>query len=185
MNRILAACLLLLFSPFLIYIIICIRLGSTGPVFFRQVRVGKDRKPFVIYKFRTMYHDPHSTGMVLTIKNDNRITSFGKKLRKYKLDELPQLWNIIKGDMNWVGMRPEQEYFVERLIETDPLYESLFSIKPGLTSLGVIKYGYAVDIEEMALRARYDFFYINHQSLKLKFYILLESVKIIYRRVGR
>lgn len=182
MNRIWAALTLILLTPLLLYIMIRIRLDSSGPVFFKQHRIGRDMRDFVMFKFRTMYHDKDNDDRVLTEKNDNRITSFGKRLRKCKLDELPQLWNIIKGDMNWFGPRPEQRYYAEQLIRIDPTLKALYQVKPGLISLGVIRYGYAQNVIEMTRRTRYDRFYLDHRSWELNTYLFFSAIQLIISR---
>ena len=151
-------------------------MGTRGPVFFRQERISKNKKRFTILKFRTMYYDPLNDPKILTRENDPRITPFGRVLRRYKLDELPQLWNIVNGTMNWFGPRPEQPFYVEKLIESDPSFEMLYSVKAGLLSLGGIRHGYARNVESMVRRARYDLYYLEHRSWRMHLYLFLKSL---------
>lgn len=185
MNRVGALVLLIFLLPVFAIVSILIRLTSDGPVIFTQSRVGIGNKLFTIYKFRTMKWDELNHSLELTKENDQRITILGKFLRKYRIDELPQLINIIKNDMGWIGHRPEQKYYMDKLVLRSPSFASLYKKKPGIISLGIIKFGYAGNIDEIAERAKYDKYYLQHPSFKLNVYIMKESVKIILSGKGR
>src|ERR1035437_8243419 len=175
---------LVLLSPFLFYFMIQIKIDSKGPVFYRQERVGRFGRPFRIYKFRTMYPGSENGIPKLSSPNDDRITRFGKILRKYRIDEIPQFWNILKGDMSLVGPRPERNYYINRIIEDAPYYCLLYKIRPGLTSWGPIKIGYSDTIEKMIERLNYDIIYMENMSLLTDVKILLYTIEIIFRGKG-
>ena len=146
---------LILFSPLFLILALLIKRDSKGPVFYKQERIGYRHKPFKIYKFRTMKVDAEQGKPMLSGENDSRITKIGKVLRKYRLDELPQFWNVLKGDMSLVGPRPEREYFIRQIVERAPYYVLLHQIRPGITSWGMVKYGYARNVDEMIARLKY------------------------------
>lgn len=175
---------LILLSPFLIYFMIRIKRDSKGPVFYRQERIGRYGRPFKILKFRTMYVGSETGVPQLSSANDDRITPVGKILRKYRIDEIPQFWNIIKGDMSLVGPRPERRYYINRIIEEAPYYCLLYKIRPGLTSWGPIKIGYSDSIEKMIERLNYDIIYLDNMSLITDFKILVYTVEIIFKGKG-
>lgn len=164
-----------------------IRRSSPGPILFKQIRLGRNGKPFVLLKFRTMVPDAEKNGPQLADKNeDPRITPFGRFLRRNHLDELPQFWNILMGDMSLVGPRPERAFFVRQLEKEVPYYRYVKKVKPGLTSLGMVKYGYAHNLQEMTERIVFDILYINKLSLMLDLQIILHTFiylikKIFYR----
>jgi exopolysaccharide biosynthesis polyprenyl glycosylphosphotransferase len=161
-----------------------IRQSSPGPVIFKQERMGKNRKPFMLYKFRTMYNDAEKDGPMLASKGyDERITSVGNFLRRNHFDELPQFWNILKGDMSVVGPRPERAHFVEQLEEETPYYRFITEVKPGLTSLGMVKYGYAHNLKEMSERLIYDIIYVNNQSFFIDIKIILSTFIYILKKM--
>lgn len=174
-----------LLSPLLLYIGISIKSGSKGSVIYSQERIGRSGKPFMIYKFRTMYTDAEELGPALTTNDDPRTTPFGKVLRKYRMDELPQLWNIIKGDMSIVGPRPERRYFIDRIEKTAPYYPLIYRVRPGLLSWGPIKIGYADTIEKMVERLDYDIVYVDNMNLILDVKIMLYSLRVIFNGEGR
>ncbi len=147
------------------WICIIIKASSKGPIFFRQKRLGKNARPFTLIKFRTMVPDAEKNGPQLSSNQDRRITSGGKLLRYWHLDELPQFWNILKGDMSLVGPRPERPYYARMLRNKIPYYKAIYQVKPGLTSLGMVKYGYASSLEEMTDRLYFDIAYINNPSI--------------------
>lgn len=180
MDYIVAAVVLLLCWPLLLYIAIRIRMQGKGSVFYRQERLGKGGIPFQMVKFRTMVTDAEEGTPLLAVSDDSRVTPFGRTLRKHHLDELPQFWNVLKGDMSIVGPRPERAYFVQQILEKEPDYERIFRLKPGITSLGMVKFGYANTTEKMVERARYDLYYLEHLSFWLDVKILLATVREVW-----
>jgi lipopolysaccharide/colanic/teichoic acid biosynthesis glycosyltransferase len=153
-------------------------------VFFSQERVGKNGKIFKMYKFRTMYQNSEPLGPKLSHKDDPRVTPFGRIMRKYRLDELPQFFNVLKGDMSLVGPRPERMYFVEQIVKKAPHYYLTQSVLPGITSWGMVKFGYANSIEKMVDRLEYDILYLENQSLMIDFKILVFTLKPLLRGKG-
>lgn len=154
-----------------------------GPVFYMQERLGQYGTPFYIYKFRSMKMNAESNGPQLTQEDDNRITSIGKIIRKYRIDELPQFINVIKGEMSIVGPRAERRYFADRITQLAPHYRHVFKVQPGITSLGMVKYGYASTVDEMVKRLKYDIIYIENMSIMLDFKIMVYTVlTVIYGR---
>lgn len=176
---------LIFFSPLFIYSAIRVRLSSPGPVIYRQERIGYKGKKFWIYKFRSMYLDAEKDGPALSSIQDPRITNWGKTMRKWRIDELPQLWNVLTGEMSLVGPRPERQYYVDQLYQRTPYFRYLLKVKPGLTSWGMIQFGYAGSIEEMIERMKYDLMYIENISLGLDLKIILYTGKIIFMGQGR
>ena len=175
---------LILLWPLFLIIGICICLDSPGPIFFLQERVGKDWKPFQIIKFRTMAQNAEVQGPRLSNELDERITRIGKYLRRYRLDELPQFVNILKGDMSLVGPRPERSYFIVQLAPLTTDFPKLLKVKPGLTSWGQVKYGYASSLEQIAERMQYDLYYIEHYSLSFDLKVLLHTIRIVLSGKG-
>lgn len=175
----------ILLSPLFIVIPILIKNGSKGPVFFLQERIGLHGKPFSIIKFRTMYTNAEKLGPQLSSTHDPRITKIGKFLRKTRLDEIPQFFNVIKGDMSFVGPRPERQFFINQIMKAAPHYKHLHKVKPGITSWGQVKYGYAENVEQMIQRLKYDILYIKNQSLTLDFKILAYTVIIVLKSKGK
>ncbi len=184
MDKVFASCFLLIFAPVYMYIALKIKSSSKGPIFFKQERIGYMGKTFTIYKFRTMYADAAKQGPLLTSVRDKRVTPYGRFLRKYRLDEIPQFWNVLKGDMSLVGPRPEQKYFIERIVEKAPYYYLLHNVKPGITSWGMVKYGYAENVDEMIIRLDYDLLYYENMSLILDITILTYTIKVVLTGKG-
>jgi len=175
---------IILMLPLYIFAAIGVKLTSSGPIIYKQKRIGINYKAFTIYKFRSMYVNAEKDIPKLSSKNDNRITKFGKFLRKTRLDEIPQFFNVLKGDMSIVGPRPERQFYIDKIIKKAPEYMMLLKIKPGITSLGQVKYGYAENIEQMVQRLKLDIIYVKNMSLYLDFKILINTVLIVFRREG-
>ena len=151
---------------------------------FKQLRVTKDGRFFTMYKFRTMYVNAEENGPSLSSEDDLRVTPFGRIMRKYRLDELPQFWNVLKGDMSLVGPRPERKYFIDEIVKTAPYYYLLHNVRPGITSLGMVKYGYAASVDKMVERMEYDILYYENMSLTLDLTILIYTVKTVITGKG-
>lgn len=173
--------------PFVFLVPILIRLDSSGPILFRQERVGKGEKLFTLYKFRTMIDRAEkNTGPVWTQENDNRITRLGKFLRKSRLDEIPQLYNVLAGTMSFIGPRPERPFFVETLKKQIPYYSERHCVKPGITGWAQVRYEYGDSVEDAVEKLRYDLYYIKHLSIFLDNLIILDTIKVIlFGRGGR
>jgi sugar transferase (PEP-CTERM system associated) len=171
---------LILSAPLMGLAALSIKLDSEGPVFFRQDRVGKDGKIFVLYKFRSMRVDAeHITGPVWASEDDPRVTRVGRLLRKFRLDETPQMFNVLLGDMSFIGPRPERPVFVEQLKEQIPLYALRFTVKPGITGWAQVKYPYASTVEDTLEKLQYDLHYIKNISIFLDLLILLKSIQVV------
>lgn len=180
-----SAVALVVLSPLLLCLALLVRLDSPGPAIYSQERIGRHKCPFRLYKFRSMCSDAESGGVpMLSSANDGRVTRLGRFLRKYRLDELPQFWNVLKGDMSLVGPRPERSYFIEQITRRTPYYTLVQQVRPGLTSLGMVKYGYASDVEGMLERLRYDLLYLENVSIMMDFKIMIYTVKTVVTGKG-
>ena len=184
LDKVCSVVALLLLSPLFAYIAWRVKKDSPGPVFFRQERIGYLGQPFWMYKFRTMYVNAEENGPSLSSEDDLRVTPFGRIMRKYRLDELPQFWNVLKGDTSLVGPRPERKYFIDEIVKTAPYYYLLHNVRPGITSLGMVKYGYAASVDKMVERMEYDILYYENMSLTLDLTILIYTVKTVITGKG-
>ncbi|MCG8576881.1 MAG: sugar transferase [Flavobacteriales bacterium] len=176
---------LLILLPVYLTLAILVKLSSKGPIFFTQERIGLMGKPFKIIKFRTMYVDAEKNGPQLSSSHDSRITPIGRFLRKTRLDEFPQFWNVLRGDMSLVGPRPERQFYIDQISEKDPQYLYLHKVRPGITSWGQVKFGYAENVEQMVERMKYDLLYIRNMSLALDFKIMFYTIAIIFKGEGK
>ena len=172
-------------SPFFALLVVITKITSGGNVFFRQQRIGKNGIPFYIYKFRSMCIDAENSGPQLAMDNDPRITAWGRIMRKTRLDELPQFLNVFLGHMSVVGPRPERRFFIEKIIEKAPEYKNLLSIKPGITSIGQVRYGYAENVEQMIERMKLDLLYLNNQTATVDIGIIMETVRVMIQGKGK
>jgi len=175
---------IILLMPVYIALSIGVKLSSPGPILYSHERIGKNGKPFKIYKFRSMYVGAEKDGPALSSKNDSRVTKFGKFMRKTRLDEFPQFFNVLKGDMSLVGPRPERQFYIDQITQKAPHYIHLLSVRPGITSWGQVKYGYAENVDQMIERLQYDIIYIENRSLFIDFKIMIYTIKIIFQGKG-
>lgn len=176
---------ILILIPVYITLMILVKCSSKGPIFFLQERIGKDAVPFNIIKFRTMVTDAEKEGPQLSSSNDARITKIGRFMRKVRLDEIPQFWNVIKGDMSLVGPRPERQFFIDQIAEREPQFLQLTKVKPGITSWGQVKYGYAENVDQMLQRMKFDMLYLKNMSISLDLKILLYTIVIVFKGSGK
>lgn len=174
-----SAIALVALSPLMAALALLIKRDSPGPVIYKQQRIGYKKKPFNIYKFRTMRTDAEAEGPALSSIDDPRITRIGRALRKYRLDELPQFWNVLRGDMSVVGPRPEREYYLKQIIERAPYFNIVHQVRPGITSWGMVKYGYASNVEQMIERMKYELIYIENVSFGVDMKILFYTIRTV------
>jgi len=171
--------------PLILFLIIGVKLSSKGPVLYSHERIGKYGKPFKIFKFRSMQVNAEENGPQLSSKTDNRITPFGRFMRKMRFDEIPQFINVIKGDMSIVGPRPERQFYIDQIVKQAPYYTHLLKVRPGITSWGQVKFGYAENVDEMIKRLQYDLIYIENMSLYVDFKIMIYTIKTVLEGSGK
>lgn len=174
-----------LLIPLYLLLAIAVKLSSKGPIFFLQERIGLNGKPFQIIKFRTMFVDAEKLGPQLSSSNDPRITPIGRFMRKLRLDEFPQFMNVILGDMSLVGPRPERQFYIDQISEIEPQYLHLTKVRPGITSWGQVKFGYAENVEQMLERMKFDLLYLKNRTLALDFKIMLYTILIVIKAKGK
>ena len=184
LDFIIAAVCLVVFAPLFLICIVAIWLEDGAPTIFRQERIGLHGKPFYIYKFRSMTRDAEKDGPQLLLEgalNDPRLTRVGRFLRAHHLDELPQLWNVVRGDMAFIGYRPERKFYIDQIMERDPRYELLYKIRPGVTSYATLYNGYTDTIEKMLRRLELDLYYLEHQSMWFDTKVLFKTfISIVF-----
>jgi exopolysaccharide biosynthesis polyprenyl glycosylphosphotransferase len=184
MDYFLAGFILFALSPLMLFLAIFIRFSGKGPVIYSQERIGKNGKPFTILKFRSMQADAEHDRPLLSSKNDTRITAIGHFMRKHRFDEIPNLINVVKGEMSLVGPRPERQHFIDLIVKKAPHYRRLHKVKPGITSWGQVKYGYASDVDSMIERLEYDLLYLENMSLSIDLKIIIYTILIILKGKG-
>jgi lipopolysaccharide/colanic/teichoic acid biosynthesis glycosyltransferase len=183
-DYVISVIILIILSPLLLLLAIFIKVSGRGPVIYSQDRIGKNGKPFVIYKFRSMIYDAERSEPLLSGNGGVRVTRTGKFLRKYRIDEIPNFINVLKGDMSVVGPRPERKFFIDQIIVRAPEYPELQKVKPGITSWGQIKYGYASNVDEMIERLDYDLYYMKNRSLWFDMKIFLMTLGTVLKGKG-
>ena len=184
MDYFLAGFCLILLSPVILILAILIRISGKGSVIYSQERIGKNGRPFTIYKFRSMQAGAESGKPLLSSRNDDRITPIGRFMRKHRLDEIPNFINVLKGEMSLVGPRPERQYFIDQIVKRAPHYRRLHKVKPGITSWGQVKYGYASDVDSMIERLEFDLLYLENMSLSIDLKIIIYTIIIILKGKG-
>ena len=183
-DVVIAAAALVVLAPVMAAVALAVA-RTKGPIFFRQERLGRQAKTFTILKFRTMRADAEAAGPQLSSEDDPRITPIGRVLRKYRLDEVPQFWNVLMGDMSIVGPRPERAFFAQQIIERAPQYRHIYKVRPGITSWGMVRYGYASTVDEMIRRMEYDLLYIENMSWRNDLKVLLYTVWTVVKGRGK
>ena len=179
-GLVISSILLITFAPLILLIALAIKLDSSGPVLFTQERVGENEKIFILHKFRSMIANAEDqTGPVWASERDPRITRVGRIIRKLRLDELPQLWNVFKGDISFVGPRPERPFFVEKLKELVPYYKERFTVKPGITGWAQTKYGYGASVQDALEKLKYDLYYIKNMSFVMDLVVMFHTFKTV------
>ena len=176
---------IIILIPAFIFTAIGVKMSSSGPILYKQKRIGRYGKPFNMVKFRTMYVDAEGDIPQLSTKNDIRITPFGMFIRKVRLDEIPQFFTVFIGKMSLVGPRPERQYYIDQIIDRVPHYQMLHKVKPGITSWGQVKYGYAENVDQMIERLKYDMLYIENMSIAIDIKILVYTILIVLQGRGR
>jgi lipopolysaccharide/colanic/teichoic acid biosynthesis glycosyltransferase len=174
----------ILLSPVILILSIAIKMSGKGPVIYSQKRIGKSGKIFTMYKFRSMHFGTEEGLPLLTGKKDKRITAVGRFMRKHKFDEIPNFINVLKGEMSLIGPRPEQKHFIDQIMLRAPQYRKLQKVKPGITSWGQVKYGYASNVDEMLERLEYDLYYLDNRSLWFDLKIAFYTIGIIFKGEG-
>lgn len=185
MDIVISLTALIILLPLIIYTALRVKFSSDGPVFYSQERIGLNGKPFNIFKFRSMFLDSEPTGPKLSHDADDRVTKWGKIMRKWRLDEIPQFFNVLKGDMAIVGPRPERKFYIEQISAEAPHYKHLLKVRPGITSWGQVKYGYASNVKQMIQRLQYDILYIENMSLSLDVKIMFYTVVVLLQGKGK
>lgn len=184
LDIILSVGAIIILTPLIVFLAVAIKLSSSGPLIYSHVRIGKNGKPFRILKFRSMYHNSEPHGPQLATQNDNRITSVGRFMRKRRLDEIPNLINVLRGEMSLVGPRPERKFYIDQILEKAPEYAKLHLVKPGITSWGQVNFGYAENVDKMISRMKYDLVYIENMSLFADLQILTRTIGTIVKGQG-
>lgn len=185
LDIILSVIAMIILIPLYIVLAIGVKMSSPGPIFFLQERIGLNGVPFKIIKFRTMYMDAEKAGPQLSSSHDSRITPIGKFMRKVRFDEFPQFFNVLKGDMSLVGPRPERQFYIDQIVKIEPQFLQLTKVRPGITSWGQVKYGYAENVDQMIQRMKFDLLYMKNRTLSLDFKIMLYTILIIVKAKGK
>ncbi|MDP2237757.1 MAG: sugar transferase [Bacteroidales bacterium] len=185
MDIVVSLIAMILLIPVYIFTAIGVKISSKGPILYSQERIGLKGKPFKMHKFRSMFSDAENAGPQLSSENDPRITPFGRFIRKVRLDEIPQFYTVLKGDMSLVGPRPERHFYIDQIVKRAPHYRLLLKVKPGITSWGQVKYGYASNVDEMIERLKYDILYIENMSIAMDIKILIYTILIVLQGRGK
>ena len=184
LNVLFSIVALIILSPVIIILSVLIMISGKGPVIYSQDRIGKNGEPFVIYKFRSMVYNAETGNPKLSGLNEERITRIGRFIRKYRIDEIPNFINVIKCDMAIVGPRPERQFFIDQIVERNPDFTKLLKVKPGITSWGQVKYGYATNVDQMLERLEYDLYYLKNKSLWFDIKIFFYTIGTILKGKG-